>query len=132
MQRDSGGSWAGGEGISLGTSGGRGRCSPEGAGDCGLISQARGNLVLACMSFNCHWGLYFSGSASLAGVGKQLGDSRELATLPGALCVLPGSSTLLWSFAAASGKYKMYFFVPHLLGGGINFCLWCWKALSSP
>ena len=116
MQRDSAGSWAGRAGISLGTGGGRrkGKCSLEEAGDHGLISQAQGSLVLACASFNHHhWDLNISGSASLAGGGKQLGDSIELATLPGALHVLLGSPTLVWSFAAAvvNTKYIILFFI---------------------
>lgn len=50
---------------------------------------------LPCMSFNhCHWDLIFFRSVSLAGGGKQLRDSRKLATFPGALCVSPGSPPL--------------------------------------
>lgn len=40
---------------------------------------------------------------------------------PGAVHGLPGSCMLVWSFAAARGKYKIYYFVPHLLQGEMNF-----------
>lgn len=96
LRRGEGGSWADGADISLGTGGGKGKDSIEGAGDHGLISQAQGSLVLACISFNHHhWGLNFSGSVSLAGGGEQLGDLKELPTLPGMPCVLSGSPTLV-------------------------------------
>lgn len=59
----------------------------KGPGDHGFISQAEGSLVLACISFNRHhWGLNFSGSVSLAGGGKQLGDSKKQQQLKCSFC----------------------------------------------
>lgn len=52
---------------------------------------------------------------------EQLGDSGELATLPGAQRVsraTPASCGLLWL-----PIYKIYYFIPHPLGGESNFCL---------
>lgn len=53
VQRDLVGSCSGEADIFLGSGGGRGKgkCSLDGAGDHGLISQARGSLVLALHVF---------------------------------------------------------------------------------
>lgn len=94
--------------------------TPEGIEDHVLTSQVPGSVLPAQTPFNSHpWALNFSWLVSFAARGKQLGAMRELTTPSGALLLhgLPGSCTLVWSFTAASSKYKIYYFVPHLLGG---------------